>query len=331
MLRLLYALEYVAGPKLTRALFGSFRDKHIGRLQERLSLRGKGVVRAVDTHEQLDMRTFRSRYQSQNRPVVLKGAAKDWPCVVKWDFEFFKSQYGHDTVTLLDPPGIGQNEIDGVLEESTLRAFIEQLEAGGGKYLRFHPFLMEHPELLDHVDQAWIQQIRTRGVLRPEYQVFIGPAGSHTPVHCAMPCNLFVQVHGRKRWLLFEPNDFPLLAPNASGHSYYHSSVQPTAVDEGRYPLFPFANAWEVVLEPGDVFWNPPYMWHCVTNETPSIGFGYRFNNPWLALRASPTLTALRFAARDPNVFQSAYHALRKTNLIVSIERRRGSKSKDIG
>ena len=68
-------------------------------------------------------------------------------------------------------------------------------------------------------------------------------------------------------------------------------------------------------------------MWHCVTNDTPSIGIGYRFNNPWLAWKASPTLLALRFAARHPNVFQSLYFALRKTNLIVSIERDRARKN----
>ena len=69
-----------------------------------------------------------------------------------------------------------------------------------------------------------------------------------------MPCNLFIQVYGTKRWLLFEPNDFTLLEPNLSGLSYYETDVDPQAVDTDRYPLFPYAHAQEVILEPGDIF-----------------------------------------------------------------------------
>jgi len=324
-LKAMFTLKYFLGEDRVNSWLGSLNASLVHGLESRLKKNGKGFVRPVSVETNIDLNRFKEQYQSKNRPVVLKGAASHWNCVRNWDFEFLSSRYGEDAVTLLNPTGLGQSEIDTTVEDSSLSEFIEHIQNGGRKYLRFHPFLMEHPELLEDLDQEWIRDIQTRGVLRPEYQMFIGPQGSHTPVHAAMPCNVFIQVHGRKRWLLFEPNEFPLLNPNPSGLSYYTSDVDPASVDRERYPLFSFANAWEVILEPGDVFWNPPYMWHCVTNETPSIGIGYRFNNPWLALKSSATLLGLRAAARNPNIFQSAYYALKKTNLIVSIERSRDS------
>ncbi len=325
-LRTLFALKYILGEKKANAWLSGLNARLVKSFERQLAKNGPGSVRPVATERDLSLSEFRDKYQSKNIPVVLKGAASNWECVRKWDLDFLKKSYGDDAVSVLYPKGLSLTDDNQDLEESTLGEFIESIQNGGKKYLRFHPFLMEHPELLEDLDLNWIRKIQTRGVLRPEYQIFVGPQGSHTPVHCAMPCNLFVQVHGTKRWMLFEPNDFPLLKPNLSGLSYYETDVDPLNVDTEEYPLFPYAHAQEVILEPGDIFWNPPYMWHCVTNDTPTIGIGYRFNNPWLALKASPTLLGLRFAARHPNVFQSLYYALRKTNLIVSIEREKVTK-----
>ncbi len=320
-LRTLFALKYILGEEKAHAWLAGLNQRLVNSYKSQLSKNGVGEVLPVDTERGISIEEFRKRYQSQNIPVVLKGAASNWECVRKWDLNFLKETYGQDSVAMLSPKGLSTSQDEEDFENSTLGDFIDHIQNGGQKYLRFHPFLMEHPELLEDLDLEWISSIQTRGVVRPEYQMFVGPAGSYTPVHCAMPCNAFIQVYGTKRWLLFEPSDFPLLGPNLSGLSYYETDVDPKDVDTERYPLFPYLNAREVILEPGDVFWNPPYMWHCVTNDTPTIGIGYRFNNPWLAWKASPTLLALRFAARHPNVFQSLYYAFRKTNLIVSIER----------
>jgi hypothetical protein len=325
-LRGVFSLKYLLGKERIGTLFENVQENLVESLKTHFETEGSGKVRPVAVEHNIDLETFRTKYQAKNRPVVLKGAAANWECVRKWDLNYLSNEYGSDPVDLLNPSGLSVSEMSDVVERSTLGDFIREIQGGGKKYLRFHPFLMDHPELLEDLDLDWISSIQTRGVMRPEYQMFVGPAGSHTPVHCAMPCNLFVQVHGKKNWLLFEPNDFPMLNPKIAGLSYYISDVDPEDVDTQRFPLFQYLNAWEVNLEPGDVFWNPPYMWHCVTNETPSIGIGYRFNNPWLALKASPTLLGLRVAARNPNVFQSLYYALKKTNLIVSIERDRSSK-----
>jgi len=135
-----------------------------------------------------------------------------------------------------------------------------------------------------------------------------------------MAGNLFIQAWGQKKWLLYPAYCRSAIDAPAARHSYYFSDVNPYDVDHKRYPLFKHLDALEVLLEPGDIFWNPAFMWHCVSNPTASIGIGYRFNDLRSAYRASATLTFLRFFATRPTIFRSLLYTQKKTNLIMSIE-----------
>ena len=152
-LRALFALKYILGEERASAWLSGLNNRLVQGFKEHLAAQGPGATRPVATEYGLSLTEFRDRYQSKNIPVVLKGAASEWSCVRKWDLDFLKESYGQDPVTVLYPTGLGRSEVDDTLEESTLGAFIDHIQNGGTKYLRFHPFLMEQDQYKYHTMQ----------------------------------------------------------------------------------------------------------------------------------------------------------------------------------
>eukprot|EP00808_Paulinella_micropora_P025686 g57093.t1 len=112
-----------------------------------------------------------------------------------------------------------------------------------------------------------------------QVNVWIGSPGVVTHLHYDSYLNLNIQLYGAKRFLLFPPNasttfkSYPFLHP-----SFGQSQVALTEGPPGLVSLsdaLSSANeaveAYEVVLQPGDVLYIPPCWLHQVTAETWSI------------------------------------------------------------
>ena len=53
----------------------------------------------------LDKDSFFSNYVSRSRPVIISGAAKQWPAFNKWSMEYLRELYGNETVHIKLTPG----------------------------------------------------------------------------------------------------------------------------------------------------------------------------------------------------------------------------------
>ncbi|MDZ8262391.1 cupin-like domain-containing protein [Nostoc sp. ChiQUE01b] len=91
--------------------------------------------------------------------------------------------------------------------------------------------------------------------------------------------NIFVQVRGKKRILLFPPSNYlsfypPLEDSSGIGHN---SKVNPDILNLELFPKFPWEEKIEVVLQPGEMLYIPPFWWHHVTavDENISLSFWY--------------------------------------------------------
>ena len=101
---------------------------------------------------------------------------------------------------------------------------------------------------------------------------------SHPEV-CAQPHydrshNLFVQLSGRKRVLLFPPAYGRFMYPYPSLHSARRMSMIPFKDEIDEFPprLFPnstLLKAYDVTLGPGEVLYIPPYWWHSIETLSP--------------------------------------------------------------
>ncbi|CDR99481.1 hypothetical protein [Sporisorium scitamineum] len=114
--------------------------------------------------------------------------------------------------------------------------------------------------------------------------VWIGPAGTYTPLHRDPHENMFAQVVGRKRVHLFAPDLAPFLYINKSGVQRNTSTIaseQELLAPSQDRPLLSNAlaseNSFVAELGPGDVLYIPQGWYHCVQSlsTSASVNFWY--------------------------------------------------------
>ncbi|BAY23189.1 transcription factor jumonji jmjC domain protein [Calothrix sp. NIES-2100] len=102
---------------------------------------------------------------------------------------------------------------------------------------------------------------------------------SKTYLHFDDVHNIFVQIRGRKKFILFPPSNYLSFYPpiRENGFSPAWSKVNPVVPDLKSYPEFPWQDKIEVVLEAGEILYIPPLWWHHVTavEENISLTFWY--------------------------------------------------------
>ncbi len=119
-------------------------------------------------------------------------------------------------------------------------------------------------------------------------QVWLGSPGVTTVTHIDLPHNLFVQLEGRKQFIVFPPEAlgdlhlFPLPHPNhrrSQAPLPLPGEAIPGALTE-KFPFLPSAlsRAQITVLGAGDVLYLPPLAAHHVTNLDGGFGLSF-FNN----------------------------------------------------
>lgn len=302
---------------------GGRRRRFYKKLAETLKASGEGKMVPIERRKDLSMEEFRNHYMRKGIPVVMEGLAKDWPCVKTWSLDYFKEQHGDDEILLV------QLQKEGYPYESvTLGEVIDDMKKGGGKYYRFYPLLQRHPEHVKDFDYNWLLAHKNKVNWFEAFQAFIGPKNSATGLHNASSCNLFVQVYGQKRWILYPPYYTMILDPDPVKNVYRHAPVRTAEGPfdpfhpnyERPYELFKYIDHLEATLNPGDVLWLPPFYWHCVQNPTDSIGVSYRWLPPLYGFRVAPLYMFLDFCATNPPIWKGAKITQEDANLIYLAE-----------
>lgn len=114
-----------------------------------------------------------------------------------------------------------------------------------------------------------------------ESTFWLGTPGANTPCHYdTYGCNLVAQLYGKKRWILFPPEDTDFLLPTRI--PYEESSVYSRINFEQWTETIPDIEGTHphvVELLPGDVLFVPRHWWHYVHNKELSVSV-----NTWLEL-----------------------------------------------
>jgi hypothetical protein len=318
----LFVLEHFLGYPRFERLFGKRRRRLYERIDRSLTGLGRGqtlpVPELAADAPAAELRRERGRAIV---PKVFRGAAADWNCTTTWNLDFLADEHGHHEVILNDNVGLVDRGASQEFETLTLRDYIRAVRSGSRKYLKFSRFVDEERSLREDLRLAWLRRLRMPDSFREETYTFIGGAGTVTPVHCGFSCNVFVQVHGRKKWIIYAPAERAFLDLRTTRTFYFHSDCDPYDLDDPKFPLLKYARKYEIILEPGDVLWVPPFAWHQVENQTESIGIAYRYNSILAALRSSVMLTALFFMATRPNVFLHFLVTMWKRRAYIFIKR----------
>lgn len=270
----------------------------------------------VERRENLSAAEFLRDYFARGKPVIFSGAARDWPCTRSWNLDYFSLRHGTDDALLVDAEGLSGHGTSGGHEFLSLRDLVQNIKSGGDKYLRFSPLLQENPILTRDLDMAWLEARRPARAFAFTHYLFLGGAGTKTHLHSDQPCNLFVQIHGEKRWKLFLLEDSSFLYPAIERSGYIKSRANLEHPDHEMHPMLRHATPWEAVLKPGDVLYVPPHVWHYVENLTHTIAVGYRFSSLKAAMTSSPFYTMLRLLSLDPPIWKTMQYGKVDTNII---------------
>ncbi len=285
----------------------------------RLEEGGPGKIIPVERVKSLSPEEFRARYLATGTPVIFDKGARDWPCTKRWSFDSFRERFGSATLKLVshkglsdDDPMIGRE----YTAEMKFGEFLDQTLADGTKYMRFSPILEMFPELLGDFDTGFLRRMAGPFSLGTTFEAFIGGRKTFTPLHNAPTPFFFVNVCGIKRWALIPNHYLAVLNPSADGMSYNHSGASVEHPDISQFPGLDCIDRMEAVLEPGDLFFMPSWLWHSVQNEAATIGVRCGFIYPKSMIAESAALFMIRvLVARDPTLGQVLYHTLLKRDL----------------
>jgi len=227
-------------------------------------------------------RTFVDHYHA-NRPLMIEGLGAPWSAVENWTPSRLKARFGGEPVEVMTRREEDRDyEVYSQRHRSmlTFGDYIDQVERSGKSndiYLVANNRLLERPgfaELRDEVtlDERYVDPSRADG----NVFLWLGPAGTITPLHYDLQNVMFVQVFGRKRFTLVSPYQSPLLY-NSIG---VYSDVDVGNPDLAVHHMFKHAHTQSVVLAPGDALLLPVGWWHHV--EAIDVSISVSFTNFWL-------------------------------------------------
>ena len=206
------------------------------------------------------------------RPFVLRGAAKHWGAVQKWNLDFFADNYGDQTMT-------AKGELLGAdsFEERLIADVVADLKAGKPVYSGFaEEIFLNNPAMHGDINREDILRMMGAKVDRKvsltsffqrgtisSVQMFIQGAQSHTTYHMTKFHNFFVEIQGAKEWVLMDPRLSIGIQPCPSA-AFYYISTQEVDGPDSPDDLYSYLPKVRTVVEPGDILFIPSYWWHDV-------------------------------------------------------------------
>ena len=211
---------------------------------------------------------FQEKYYNPQKPVVLRGLWKQYPAYSKWTMDFFRQTMGDIEVGLY---GNRKEDISKTLQVPNAKMrfddYLNLIEHEPTDLRLFlFPVFKHRPELLKDFGYP---DIVSRYIKMPF--LFFGPAKSVVRMHQDIDMsNVFLtQFHGRKRVVLFNPDQSDLLYRLPFN---VHTIVDIDHPDYNEFPGLNYAKGMSTVLEHGDTLFMPSGWWHHI--EYLEGGFG---------------------------------------------------------
>lgn len=234
----------------------------------------------VDRRSGLSLREFRREYLFPGKPVVITDAIEGWKARSSWTFDYFKSHCGKTMVKVYRYEDGGYRP--DLFELVSLADYIDQILSNDWTTYPYYirddwRLFLEHKELLaDYTIPEYFFDwfgLLPSFMRLPYPRIFIGPRGAITPLHRDVweTHAWLSQLVGRKRWILFSPDQRRLL---------YDYQVRPDRPDLERFPLLRKTRPLECTIGPGDTIFVPSGWAHQVISLDPTISLTYNYMGP---------------------------------------------------
>ena len=258
------------------------RDAEIARLRLALAKRD-WLLQTLERHRDLSPKlseverrsnltadAFLDEFYAAHRPVILTEEMEDWPALRLWTPDYLKQKIGRAVIEFQggrsDDPGFEMNK-DRHRRTVAFDRFIDDiLRPGAGNEAYLTAYNSErNAEALAPLwaDLGKLERFLDLGGANAQGMMWIGPAGTVTPLHHDLTNNFIAQVIGRKRIQLLPA------AETAKLYNHRHvfseiTDIEAPSLDAQRFPKIVEARAHEILLEPGEILFVPVGWWHQV-------------------------------------------------------------------
>jgi ribosomal protein L16 Arg81 hydroxylase len=230
---------------------------------------------------------FFNTYWLQNRPVVLKQLASNWPALDKWTMKYLADTFGDELIEIQDGrTSDSLYEMHSIKHKTKVKVkdFVARIASGPSNdfYMTANNHALQTTlfSLLTDIGQL-PSYVRAPRVGDGGWHLWLGPQGTITPLHHDENALLHTQIQGCKRWKLISPLD----TPNLYNHKAVFSSVDLYSIDFKHFPKMQGVPILDVVVEPGETLFLPLGWWHGVESLTPSISLSFTsftYPNNWV-------------------------------------------------
>ncbi|GAB2717418.1 hypothetical protein GCM10027089_46920 [Nocardia thraciensis] len=214
----------------------------------------------------------------RKRPVVFRGVAASWPVFEDYQPKQLLEKYRTEKVAAL----VSSNSVftqetapTEVLQYAEVMDSIFGDAKDGKKYYSRaaadpRPLAAQLPHRVGRRTQSSVAS-----------SVWVGQAGNLTPLHNDPWHGLLIQLYGRKRVRLFDPDEYRNVygrVPRRASDMYTELPAEDFDPSLDDYPRLRNASSYDVVLEPGDILYIPMFWWHQVESLDPAVSYVARYN-----------------------------------------------------
>lgn len=217
-------------------------------------------------------------------PVLIKKYMKDTDAVNKWNLPYLENIIGDFKINTIKYTDKFE------LENISFKNFIDRIRDEDIYINNNHTILGHFPQLFEDIRPKFELMLKTLKSCNLKSihfaNLFIGYnndlkkcTGSN--MHCAGSSNLFCMLRGKKHWTLIHPKYSYLLKPRVASTGIHAQTLFDMGdIELDKMPkIFTYLPRYEVVMEAGDVLYNPPWWWHRIRNyDGLSIGIAIRNN-----------------------------------------------------
>lgn len=218
---------------------------------------------------------FLDLFYAASRPVLIEGLAGDWPATLRWSPDYLAARIGNAEITYQggrDAAGDFELAKDRHVRTMPFDRYITEAIAGDGgndAYITAY-----NSSSNQEAFAPLMSELRPVPYLTgADGMLWIGPAGTFTPLHHDLTNNLLLQVVGHKRLHLIPPGETEKLSNTRHVFSDVHDIE-----DEGQIVQYPSARSAQrmiVDLTPGDALFIPVGWWHQVRSLSFSVMLTY--------------------------------------------------------
>jgi Cupin-like domain len=268
------------GVQLCRAALRRARNYELALRLHRTMWRERSHPLRLDRRAGLSPEDFFEHHYCANKPVVLTDVVSSWPAMGRWTLDDFESRFGDVEVEVMagrDRDPACDSHFEAHRTKLTMRQFVGRIRTTRGTasndlYMVAQNRTMERGamrELLQDIvlPEGLLDPARLAGAC----SLWVGPAGTVTPLHHDQNNILFCQVVGNKRVRLVPPFEVAMFDSLES----IYSPIDPTVTVDERHPALADLAVIDLTLEAGEALFIPVGWFHHVTSLSESISMSF--------------------------------------------------------